>query len=284
MSHEIILFCVIRNDLQRLKQFLSYYRNLGVTSFIFMDNASTDGTYEYLQEQSDVTLYRETSKYSAINRNIWVHNLLETHGRNKWCIVADSDEFISYIGCETHNLSDLIEVAEAENYDAITGFLLDMYSESKMFDAKTFSMDNQQYFDYTGYTIENQWFGIIMYGGPRKRLFDINNGIAKYSLFYYREGISYTNAHHLRIDNTVRLSPIWFAIRHYKFQTEFDLTKMRDAVANRTYYNNSKDYVPIYEYMQKRCTPTMYNYDVSRLYKNSKSLRCIDILQEPFGK
>ena len=138
---EIILFCVVKDELHRMQQFLPYYRNLGVTSFVITDNNSTDGTYEFLQEQEDVTLYREETKYSSILRNSWIVTMLNNHGRNKWCVVVDSDEFLSYVGQETHNLSDLISVAESNNYSVISGFMLDMYSELKMFSNDTFDMD-----------------------------------------------------------------------------------------------------------------------------------------------
>ena len=283
-GNDVVLFCVIRNDLQRLKQFLPYYRNLGIQSFVFTDNGSTDGTYEYLSEQEDVILYSMPDKYSCMNRIKWIQSMLHQHGKHKWCVVVDSDEFISYVGCETHNLVDLINFTEFKGYVGIAGFLLDMYSDSKMFVGNTFDMDAQRYFDYAKYQVNNRSFGVLIYGGPRSRLFGIRNGISKYPIFYYCDGVSYTNAHYLHIHSNrdYKLSPIWLAIRHYKFQTQSDFTKMKEAIANRTYYNGSMDYVPIYDYIQDKCIPTMYNCDVSRYYATSDSLRCIDILQEPF--
>lgn len=277
-----VLFCVIKDDLQRLKQFLPYYRDLGVKSFVFTDNSSTDGTYEYLQEQEDVILYRESTTYSAMNRIVWIARMLNLHGKDKWCIVVDSDEFISYIGFESHNIHDLIDVSASNGYGAITGFLLDMYPESPMFSNKQFDINSQQYFDYSGYTVAPFAHGLVIRGGPRARLFHTKNGLAKYPIFYYCDGVYYRTAHHLVIYDVYERSPIWLAIRHYKFQTESDLKKLNDAVVDKIYYDRSRDYIPIYNYLQKKCTPTMYNYDISRLYLNSNSLKCVEMLKDPF--
>ena len=277
-----VLFCVIKNDLQRLQQFLPYYRNIGVTSFVFTDNASTDGTYEYLKEQEDVILYSESTTYSSRNRVMWLDKMLNLHGKDKWCIVVDSDEFISYIGFESHNIHELIDVAVSNGYGAITGFMVEMYSESPMFSLKHFDIDSKQYFDRSGYIVSIGPHGLEVHGGPRTRLFHTGNHLAKYPVFYYCDGVHYRAAHYLNMSDTYELSPIWIALRHFKFQTEFDLEKLKDAVADKVYYAKSRHYAPIYDYIQKRCIPTMYNYDVSRLYRNSKSLKCINILEDPF--
>lgn len=284
MDNELILFCVVRNDLQRLKKFLPYYRKLGVTSFVFTDNASDDGTYEYLQKQDDVILYREIIKYSARNRIKWINHMLSNHGIDKWCVVVDSDEFISYIDCESYNLIDMINVAKRNNYDGIAGFLLDMYSESEMFSYTTFDINNQQYFDSYGYNMNKESDSVFIIGGPRTRLFGIKNIISKYPIFHYTDKISYTNAHSLHINADCTFSPIWLAIRHYKFQTESDLQKLNNAVTRKLYYKKSRDYIPIYNYVHYKRIPTMYNCDISKKYINSHSLKCIEILNEPFRK
>ena len=53
---DILLFSTQRNEKVRLPYFLEYYRRLGVNHFFFVDNDSTDGAYEYLAEQPDVSL------------------------------------------------------------------------------------------------------------------------------------------------------------------------------------------------------------------------------------
>ena len=45
---DILLVCTFRNEQIRLPYFLKYYRDLGVSHFLFIDNGSEDGAAEYL--------------------------------------------------------------------------------------------------------------------------------------------------------------------------------------------------------------------------------------------
>ena len=45
---EIIAFGCFRNEKLRLPYLLEYHKNLGVNRFFIIDNASTDGTVDYL--------------------------------------------------------------------------------------------------------------------------------------------------------------------------------------------------------------------------------------------
>ncbi len=44
----------LRDERVRLPWFLHYYRAMGVRHFLMVDNASTDGSTEYLRNQPDV--------------------------------------------------------------------------------------------------------------------------------------------------------------------------------------------------------------------------------------
>ena len=54
---DILLFCTFRDEMIRLPYFMQYYRDLGVSHFIMVDNDSTDGGREYLAVQSDVSVW-----------------------------------------------------------------------------------------------------------------------------------------------------------------------------------------------------------------------------------
>ena len=45
---DVLCFCTLRNEKVRLKYFLSYYRDRGISHFLFVDNDSNDGSREYL--------------------------------------------------------------------------------------------------------------------------------------------------------------------------------------------------------------------------------------------
>ena len=42
-----ILICIVKDDIQRIEMSLNYYRKMGVKNFVYVDNMSTDGTFEY---------------------------------------------------------------------------------------------------------------------------------------------------------------------------------------------------------------------------------------------
>ena len=60
---DILLFVTVRNEEERLPYFLDYYRRLGIDHFLFVDNASTDGTGELLRRQDDVSLWSSDQSY-----------------------------------------------------------------------------------------------------------------------------------------------------------------------------------------------------------------------------
>jgi hypothetical protein len=62
-NDEIVVAGCVRNEALRLPYFLDYYRKLGVTRFLLVDNDSTDGTREYLQLQPDVEYFHTTTSY-----------------------------------------------------------------------------------------------------------------------------------------------------------------------------------------------------------------------------
>ena len=110
--------------------FLDYYRKLGVRNFVFVDNDSTDGSLEYLRDRSDVTLYATRDSYvGAFGRNglgQFPQEQIEQIGLV--ALMRDVDEALVYDGCDTRGLNDLIEVLEGEGAEAMTGYMLDMFS------------------------------------------------------------------------------------------------------------------------------------------------------------
>ena len=53
---DILCFVTLRGERARLPWFLSYYRAMGVRHFLIVDNASQDGSGDYLRAQPDVAV------------------------------------------------------------------------------------------------------------------------------------------------------------------------------------------------------------------------------------
>ena len=91
------LICVVRDEVLLLPYFISYYSNLGVTHFTFIDNYSSDNTFEYLMSIKDYEcqVYRTCDSYAENNYGIsWVNEILNSQFKDKWCIVVDVDELL----------------------------------------------------------------------------------------------------------------------------------------------------------------------------------------------
>ncbi len=60
---DILAFVTVRNEIRRLPFFLDYYRRLGVSHFLFVDNGSTDGGRELLEGEDDASVWTTDASY-----------------------------------------------------------------------------------------------------------------------------------------------------------------------------------------------------------------------------
>ncbi len=126
---DLTLYTVIRDEVRRLEWFLGYYRKLGVADFVFVDHGSTDGSVEFLREQSDVVLFSTKQSYvGAFAGMAWLNYLKNTYTRSGWAIYADVDEALVFDDCENRSVHDLIEVLETQSSEAFTAYMLDMFA------------------------------------------------------------------------------------------------------------------------------------------------------------
>lgn len=62
---DVLVFATLRDEHIRLPYFLRYYRDLGVSHFLIVDNDSRDGGAEYLAQQPDVSLWSTRASYKG---------------------------------------------------------------------------------------------------------------------------------------------------------------------------------------------------------------------------
>lgn len=177
-AQPILLFSTMRNERVRLPYFLDYYRKLGVDHFLIVDNASTDGTREYLADQPDVSLWTTSAGYKQSRFGMdWLMHLLRRHGAGNWCLTVDVDEFLVYPFCETRPLRALTDWLDSAGARAFSAMILDMYPKGAMHEQPYREGQNPfeiaQYFDSGNYTItRNPTFrNLWIQGGPRARVF-----------------------------------------------------------------------------------------------------------------
>jgi hypothetical protein len=132
----VAVVACMRNEMFMLPQFLRHYRRLGVDSFLIADNASDDGTREYLLEQPDVALFSVDTDYNRSQYGVaWQQAMLSAFRLGKWSLVADADELLVWQQNQSQTLPDLLQSPDFHGAEAVRIFMLDMYPQGPLSDA-----------------------------------------------------------------------------------------------------------------------------------------------------
>jgi hypothetical protein len=175
---DILLFSTFRDEYVRLPYFMKYYRDLGVSHFIMVDNDSQDGGREYLAEQKDVSLWTTKASYKKSRYGVdWLNWLQSKYGHGHWTLVVDPDEFFIYPFCDTRPIRALTDWLDTSQVRSFGAMLLDMYPKGRIdsvpYQTGQNPLEIAAWFDPGNYTIEkNKDFGNLwIQGGPRSRVF-----------------------------------------------------------------------------------------------------------------
>jgi hypothetical protein len=251
---DILGFSCIRNEILRLPYFLDYYRKLGVSRFVVVDNASTDETIPFLLSQRDVHLFHTGSSYSGSYYGVdWLNLLLGWFGRDHWVVVVDADELLIYPDSETVRLPGLVGRLETGGYDAMLTFLLDMYASGPIREAHYSPgapfLDRCPYFDSDSYTFgtDGMRAKVPATGGVRQRLFwkpgRERRGkppyLPKIPLVKWSSGLRYSASTH--VIEEVRLAPFTGALLHFKLFSDFIERTMIEA-KRREHWDGAAQY------------------------------------------
>lgn len=240
---DLPLVFVTHNEITLIPAFLKHYRRLGVTRFICVDDVSTDGSREYLMAQPDVDVWTSPVRFESARRGRrWREALFDRYGHNRWYVNVDSDEFLVYDQCLQEPLTALIEVLEEHNITRLPAPMLDFYpsseNDSGNGDMPWHAVDH---IDGSGYEVSFLKRGISIKGGPRKRLFKEDNELIKYPLIYWDMQCRFGSSIHRPLPYYRNFSPIWGALLHFKFFTNYR-EKISEAVSNKQHYNGSQHY------------------------------------------
>jgi len=178
------VICPVRDEMGLLPHFLDHHRRLGVRQFILIDNASVDGTTEYILSQPDCIVYFTDESYyeSAYARN-WINRILSENDYAGWLIYLDADEHLVYRGSDDVPVQVFLRRLEAEGADTAFAVMVDMYPDDDFAGVKIGPHDNLHarlpWFD-ADYVMRpwptRPWdskpdaFRLQVLGGPRCRL------------------------------------------------------------------------------------------------------------------
>ena len=244
---------------------------------------STDGTYEFLQEQKDTIVYRCQHPFTADRKIAWINRLIAEVGVDKWYLMVDSDEFFSYLGSEKYRIDKFIEKVNEKGLKRIGVIHLDMYPKGKLFqmNSDVDFMEKYCYFDKDTYIFFEVYNGIKITGGPRKRVFGTNMKISGVRLVYFEEDDIVPSAHFMIPHHKGTGLPVYLVSRHYKFVNESDYEKMLEAVQSGMHANNSAEYRTYFDALSQNPDISLYDEKHSLLF-NEENLKTFSFLETPF--
>ena len=123
-----------------LPDFLAHYRMLGIEQFVFLNDRSDDGSFEYLAQQSDAIVVESGRTYGetveipqSLTNLIWHPRILylwramlhDMFAPNRWALQVDLDEFVRLpIGM---TFQELVVHLDKQDARAAWGVMLDAY-------------------------------------------------------------------------------------------------------------------------------------------------------------
>lgn len=203
-SGDIPCFATMRNEVRRLPDWLEHHRSLGVGHFLIVDNASDDGTTDYLATQPDVSLWTTPYSYKASRFGMdWLGYLQQRYARG-WALTLDADELLIYPDWENRDLHDLTAWLDRQNRDVFGTMMLDLYPKGPLSTVAGDSpLDSLQWFDAHPYWAQKQpkLHNLWLQGGVRARAFfaadpDRAPTLNKTPLVRWRRGYTYVSSTH----------------------------------------------------------------------------------------
>lgn len=243
-----VLVCLVKDGEDFIEEFLSHYRALGFSEFVFLDNGSGDQTCALLKKEPDVLLLQShlSFKYFYHSMQTW---LVRRFSNRRWTLLADIDEFFDFPRSEELEIGGLIQYLEEHRYEAVLAPMLDMYPKAITRDAEDLNWyKTHRYFE----TKSIEWgsypahvLGLVPDGvkiakcGVRHRVFGVHELIAK-SVFFDASKVLVTVADTHYAFNA-RVADVTGFIRHYRFKPPFFET-MSKIAEGRQYYLGSQNY------------------------------------------
>lgn len=249
------LIFVVHNGRRFLPSFLKHYRSIGVTRFVCVDDASDDGTTQYLLEQPDVNVHFSNVRYrEAARSKTWRELLAAKYGKNRWYLNVDVDEYLFTGNNSEMTISEYADILFSKGIKRLPAPMIDMVPEGDISEAILDSDDIMpwevcEFFDLEGYSGHADKGGIKLFGGPRKRLWDADAELIKYPLIYWDKNTSMGVSVHSPRPAYRNYAPVCGALLHFKIFSDIE-TVSTAAIESGQYYEGSREYKLMYEYFK----------------------------------
>lgn len=250
---EVLLFSIMRNESDRLPYFIEYYQKMGIDHFYLLDNNSTDNTFQFISGNPRISAFKTKDNYR--NHWYWMENMLETYGKNHWCIVVDIDELLSYPNADRLSIHGMCQFLEKSNKNALRALLLDMYSDRCVKDISYVPgqdpLRSIPFFDIDHYEVSFPYFDRCRWetfdsnhytGGMRERVFGKSTPITslnKFPLFKFTKDIYLGQGMHAI--NGALVSDLQGVIFHTKFLGDA-ISEAEEESIRGEHFNNAAYY------------------------------------------
>ena len=175
---DVVAVMCVHNEITRLPYFLEHHRRLGVAHFLVVDNASDDGTAEYLADQPDLSLWHSRHSYRTARFGLdWMTWLQIRHAHDRWCLMLDADELLIYAHHETRPLPDLGQWLDQRGQSVFGALMLDLYPKGPLgtqaYRAGDDPLRTLGWFDAGPHRVrrQNPQWNLWVQGGVRDRVF-----------------------------------------------------------------------------------------------------------------
>ena len=274
-ADDILVFSTVRNEAARLPFFLEHYRRLGVSHFLIVDNASDDGSVEYLSAQSDVSLWSTAASYKLSRFGMdWLTWLLAKYGHGHWCLTVDADELLIYPGADRQPLFELTHWLERNGREAFGALMLDLYPKGRLADEKyqpgQNPLDILQWFDAGNYQFKYQddLQNLLIRGGVRSRVFFDKEParaptLSKTPLVKWDRRYAYVSSTHSllprrlnQVRSEARPHPVSGVLLHTKF-LDVVIAKSREDKKRQQHFENGALFRAYYDALTEN--PCLWN-------------------------
>src|SRR5215217_5630831 len=265
---ELVVVCLVRDGRPYVKSFVEHYRSLGAKHLFFLDNNSTDGTVEALQNYNNVTVLETMLPYKEYDV-LFKQYLVGRFGKkDRWCLCVDIDELFDYPYSDVVGLGSLLGYLTEKSYTAVAAQMLDMFSEEPL-SAREGNPDDPLKERHRFYDTSN-----ITRRSNKRRHYRHNNTLESDDIVIFSSGIRGPTFGDKRIlltkhplvflDGKVkplhpgthwvanaRIADITCVLLHYKFLDGYFHKQAAQAVREGQYYNASARYKRYLEVLDK---------------------------------
>ena len=292
---DILLFSTFRNENVRLPYFLQYYRKLGVSHFLMVDNNSDDGGREFLTGQPDVSLWTTRASYKRSRFGVdWLNWLQRKYAHGHWTLVVDPDELFVYPFCDTRPVRALTDWLDGAGVRSFGAMLLDMYPKGKIdevpYSAGQDPIEIAAWFDPGNYVIERNesYWNLWIQGGPRSRVFFSDRpkkapALNKIPLVKWDRRYAYVSSTHTLLPRGLNLTyDQWGGetasgvLLHTKFLNTFN-DKAIEELERKQHYSGSVEYKAYAEKVDKN--PDLW-CNWSEKYINWRQLEILGLMSK----